>query len=69
MNYKKILSIFLVVASLLATVGVNSGLTCFAGRYYTESEQREHDIREMKRKRVLLYGVILNLCLNLILQR
>ena len=49
MNYKKILSIFLVVASLLATVGVNSGLMFFAGRYYTESEQREHDIREMKR--------------------
>lgn len=49
MNYKKILSIFLVVASLLATVGVNSRLTCFAERYCTESEQRERDIREMKR--------------------
>lgn len=49
MNYKKILSIFLVVASLFVTVGANSGLICFAGRYYTESEQRERDIREMKR--------------------
>ncbi len=49
MNYKKILSIFLVVASLFVTIGTNSGLTYFAGRYYTESEQREYDIREMKR--------------------
>ena len=43
MNYKKIMSIFLVVASLFVTVGANSGLTCFANENHIKMVQREHD--------------------------
>ena len=50
MNYKKVLSIFLVVASLFVTIGVNSGgVTCFAEECYTEADQREYDRQETKR--------------------
>lgn len=43
MNYKKIISIFLVVASLFVTVGANSGLMCFANENHTKMEQSVHD--------------------------
>ena len=43
MDYKKIMSIFLVVASLFVTVGVSSGLTCFANENHIKMVQREHD--------------------------
>ena len=54
MNYKKVLSFFLVVVSLFVTVVVNSGLMCFAGRDYAETAQIEYNRQEMKRLSKLL---------------